>query len=313
MSAKYIPKKFSVKIGIALGGGGARGFAHLGVLKALTRAGIECDVVSGTSIGALVGAVYAGGDLEGLEKAANQIGLTDIPMLLSPTLSIKGIFSGKSALEMLSEYIDIELIEELPKKFAAVSVDLRSYEKVIFKKGNLPEAVRASFAIPVLFTPVLNDEQVLVDGGTREPVPVEVCREMGADFVIAVDLFGNTPNIEATNEFDRQLWPAGISNALTYLSSFSAKLPLGNWFERKEKAKIKSPNLIDILEGTLAISQYQITQTRLSEHPPDILIQPQVSHVGLLDFHRGEPIIELGEKAAEDKIPEILAALRRKV
>ena len=300
-----------MKIGIALGGGGARGFAHLGVIKALSKAGIDCEVVSGTSIGALVGAVYAGGDLEGLEEAACRVSLKDIPLLLSPTLSIKGIFSGKNALELLGDFIDFELIEDLPKSFAAVSVDIRSYDKVVFTEGNLREAVRASFAIPVLFTPVLSADQVLVDGGTREPVPVEDCRNLGADLVIAVDLFGMAPYSEETREFDRQLWPAGITNALTYLSSLSAKLPLGNWFERKERAKFRSPNLIDILEGTLAISQYQITQTRLREHPADILIQPNVSHVGLLDFHRGAPIIEIGVKAAEEKIPEILAALEK--
>lgn len=298
-----------MKIGIALGGGGARGFAHLGVLKVLREAGIECDIVAGTSIGSLVGAVYAGGDLDGLEQATRAIRLTEIPLLLSPTLSYRGFFSGKNTLALLSEYIKISRIEDFPKPFAAVASDLKNCEVVVFTEGDVCEAVRASIAIPVIFTPVLSGDRVLVDGGTMEPVPVQICRQLGADIVIAVDLFGSYPPRKEFEEEckrnDAKVWPAGISSAMTYLNTIASKLHLGERFEMLERSGKPSPNFLDIVEGTLQVSQAHLTKCRLTEHPPDLLIQPAVCHVGLLDFHRGAPIIEIGVQAAREKLPEL--------
>ncbi len=302
-----------MKLGIALGGGGAKGFAHLGFLKALRNAGIEFDVVAGTSIGALVGAVYAAGSLDQLEQMAVKISLKDIPLLMSPAWSKKGIFSGKSALDLLNDFIVVENIEELPKKFAAVSADLMDGTPVIFTSGDVRQAVRASISIPAVFTPVMADNRVLVDGGLVEPVPVEICREMGADLVVAVDLFGDAVECEPTpdviEEPEETTRPGGFSSSLNYLNSISSKLQLTEWFRGDPNDPHRSINIIDVVEGTLAVSQRLLTAYRLCEHPPDILIQPAVKEIGLLDFHRGAPAITIGEKAAVAAIPAIRAQL----
>ncbi|MCZ6468830.1 MAG: patatin-like phospholipase family protein, partial [Candidatus Dadabacteria bacterium] len=143
-----------MKIGLALGGGGAKGFAHLGVMEVLTEAGIEFDVVAGTSIGALIGAVYVSGNLDKLERFATNIGITDIPFLLGPTWPKGGLFSGKYIEKLFDEFIHLENIEDLKKPFAAVSVDLNKAEVVTFTSGNLKRAIRASSSIPGLFKPV---------------------------------------------------------------------------------------------------------------------------------------------------------------
>lgn len=299
-----------MKIGVALGGGAAKGLSHIGVLKALAEAGIEIDIVSGTSVGALVGAAYAAGALEELEKLALTLKLRDIPLLMSPALSRQGLFSGRNALELLSTVIGVSTIEELDKRFAAVSVDLNKMELVTFQEGDLKTAIRASIAIPILFTPVLFEDRVLVDGGTLEPVPVEAAFALGADVVIAVDLFGNTtefPTSESAAErrrAQRRIWPPAFDTARNYLSSLSEKFWLG-------ETKSQTPSIVDIIEGTTATVQRELTRHRFREFPPHITITPDVAHVGILDFHRGAAVIECGSRAVEHALPHLRALLEK--
>lgn len=291
-----------MKVGLVLGGGGAKGFAHLGVLKVLKQAGIKIDVVAGTSIGALVGAVFAADTLSTLEEEALEIKLSAIPRLLSPAWSLSGFFSGENALDLLSEIVGTENIEELPIPFAALAVDLNTASRVTFTNGNLRQAVRASFAIPAVFTPVRINEMLLVDGGTLEPLPVETARILGADFVIAVDLFGE--NVDPCARGSRL--PTGLQSALGYLKNITTKL--GRPVEDKN---LVLPNIIDIMESTLSVMQQELTAFRRSEFPPDQLIQPSVADVGLLDFHQGKTIIERGIAAAEDALPDLLSSLEK--
>lgn len=254
-----------MKIGIALGGGGAKGFAHLGVLNALTEAGIDCDIVAGTSIGALIGAVYSSGDIKRLEEYAKNLSLTDLPFLLGPTWPAGGLFSGKYIEKLLRDFVPVSDIEKLSKPFAAVSVDLKKAELFTFKEGDLHIAVRASTSIPGIFKPVHFEDKLLVDGGVLESVPVAAARELGADLVIAVDLLS-----DLTQTGDRK------------------------W------------SLIDIVQRSSVIAQRRITQYRFQEDPPDIVIRPTLSHVKVMDFHRGRQIIEYGSRAAEKILPELL-------
>lgn len=298
-----------MKIGLALGGGGAKGFAHIGVLKALEEAGIRADVIAGTSVGALVGAIHASGNLPQLEERACQISLTDIPMLLSPAWSLKGLFSGKNALELLSELVGVPNIEDLPVPFAAVSSDLNGARPVVLDRGDLRQAIRASISLPAVFTPVRLQDTLLVDGGVLEPVPVQCARErLGATFVIAVDLFGNdgaSTALERKRLLD-DLFPAGLMSALSYLKTLSAKLPWGNLLAGERE---RQPHIIDIIDLTLRVSQRHLTELRLKEHPADLVIQPAVTDVSLLDFHRGKPIIDRGVEATRAVLPELLAKL----
>lgn len=254
-----------MKIGIALGGGGAKGFAHLGVLNALTEAGIDCDIVAGTSIGALIGAVYASGDIKRLEEYAKNLSLADLPFLLGPAWPSGGLFSGKYVEKLLRDFVPVSVIEKLGKPFAAVCVDLKKAQTVTFTRGDLHLAVRASMSIPGLFKPVRYEDKLLVDGGVLESVPVAAARKLGADFIIAVDLLAD---LTETGEI--------------------------KW------------SLIDIVQRSSVIAQRCITQYRFQEDPPDIVIRPTLSHVKVMDFHRGRQIIEYGSRAAEEILPELL-------
>lgn len=302
-----------MKLGIALGGGGAKGFAHIGILKAFSDAGIEFDIITGTSIGALVGAMYAGDALPALEEQAANIALTDIPKLLSPAWSTGGLFSGKSAFDLFENLIEYQKVEDLPRTFAAVSVDLVSSKVVTHSSGDLRTAVRASASIPAIFTPVVIGDQILVDGGTLEPVPIEIARQLGADYVVAVNLFGSeSPSperLEELSQADKQLWPAGISTAIAHIDSLSDKFGLKEMIAGKFKAKGERVNIMNVLERTLSVSQQVLTQSRLREFPPDVLIEPPVSHVGTLDFHRGESIISVGFDSAQNAIESVKSAL----
>ncbi len=301
-----------MKLGIALGGGGAKGFAHIGVLKVLKEAGISLDIVAGTSVGALIGAFYADNNLEKLEEETRNIKLTEIPRLLSPTWSRQGFFSGNNALERVGGLLDALTIEQLKKPYAAISVDLITSKVVTFTSGNLRQALRASISIPAVFTPVQYEQMLLVDGGTLEPVPVEATKALGGDFVIAIDLFGNAAKgWETRSLFDLHQLPAPLVTALDYIRSVSAKTPLAEWFDPKDEQSVQLPSVIEIIERTLQISQQSITQSRLREFPPNILIQPDVSDIGLLDFHRGDCGIERGIAAATAALPAIETALSR--
>lgn len=252
-----------MKMGIALGGGGAKGYAHIGVLRAFSEAGIEFDAVSGTSIGALVGAVYAAGKLPRLEDASLKYGFRDIPFLLGPTWPARGLFSGNYVERLLREIIGIDDIEDLGKQFAAVAVDVNRAEVVTFTSGSLRTAVHASMAIPGLFKPVVQGDMLLVDGGVLEPVPVKVLRELGADVIVAVDLLGN----------------------------FSGDRTMADF------------TLVDIIQRSSIIAQKRLTEYSFRECPPDVVISPRLLHVRVLDFHRGRSIIEVGREAAESAVP----------
>jgi len=263
-----------MKLGLALGGGGAKGFAHLGVLEVLTQAGIEFDVVAGTSIGALIGAVYVSGNLEKLERFATNIGITDIPFLLGPTWPKGGLFSGKYVEKLIDEFIDLENIEDLKKPFAAVSVDLNKAEVITFTNGNLKRAMRASTSIPGLFKPVVFEDKLLVDGGVLESVPLEAVRALGADFIVAVDL----------------------------LSDIS--IPHGS-------KQYKTPSIVEVVQRSSIIAQRKITEYKFNENPPDIVIRPPLSEVKVMDFHNGKSIVEIGRETAQKVLPELLEKINK--
>ena len=282
-----------MKIGIALGGGGAKGFAHIGVLEVLSKAGINCQIVTGTSAGALVGAAFCSNKLDALKERSKEISLKDIPMLLSPSWSRQGLFSGKNTLELLNDLLSVELIEDLPIIFGATAVDLLTAELIEFHQGNLKSIVRSSISIPGIFTPISWNEKLLVDGSLREVLPVHLARKLGADFVIGVDLYSSTAEAPVLVPPRKVLWPAGIQNAISFLS------------EKILGTKEPQLNIIRILEMTAFIVQKQLTELRLRDNPVDFMICPSVARVGMLDFHRSEPVVEIGRIAARNALPEI--------
>jgi len=254
------------KIGLALGGGGARGLAHLGVYQRLTEMGLPVHCVAGTSIGAIAGALIAAGTVERALAWCAEPDWKKFPKLMFETrLTAKAITTGRQVERLLADLIVAKRFDELKVPFAAVATDLNSGEKVVLREGDLLSAVRASMSIPGVFLPVERDGRVLVDGQLVDPVPVSVCRAMGADVVIAVDI--NPPNLP-------------------------------------ENAKpLSKLNLIDILAGTLTVLNCELTRRELAEAPPDVLIRPAVGGVMSLDFRRAERLVEIGRQAVDAQWP----------
>ncbi len=291
-----------MKIGIALGGGGAKGFAHIGVLRALGEAGIDFDVVAGTSIGALVGAVYASGKLPELERISRRYGVKDLPFLLGPTWPRKGLFSGNYIERLLNDIVHVENIEDLGKPFAALAVDLNKAEVVTFTRGNLYRAVHASMSIPGLFKPVIDGDKILVDGGVLEPVPVNALRRLGAGVVVAVDLLSNLSPMSGA-----RTRPVFVD----YIRSLAEKFYMEDLIEVKDREREIAVSLVDIIQRSSIVAQRRLTEYNFRDNPPDIVIDPPLSDIKVLDFHRGESIIETGRQAAEKVIPELRSLLTR--
>ncbi len=299
-----------MKKAIALGGGGAKGYAHLGVLKALKELDIHFDIVTGTSIGSFVGAVYAGGGIEKLEEISLKINITDLPRILTPAFSKHGLLSGNYINQLLKKVITQEKIEELPIKYAAVSVDINKGETVRFTEGNLGMAIRASIAIPGLFTPVIDGDRFLVDGGVMEPVPVNSARKLGADFVVAVDL------ISKFKTFSEEAGTKGIfddmpfKTEIDHLGNYIKKLGETLYLFEKDKKLFNDKTVVDIVQRISVISQSRMIENQVQLGNPEIVITPDVTEIGVLDFHKSKEGIEAGYKATKEKLPEIKKLLK---
>lgn len=286
-----------MKTGIALGGGGAKGFAHIGVLKALGHAGIEFDMVAGTSIGALVGAVYVAGKLPELERISRRYGMKDLPFLLGPAWPRKGLFSGNYIERLLDDIVHVENIEDLGKPFAVVAVDLNKAEVVTFTSGNLYRAIHASMSIPGLFKPVVDGCRVLVDGGVLEPVPVSALRGLGADVIVAVDLLSNLSPVSG----GARARPAFVD----YIRSLAGKFYLEGLTAANDRESETAMSLVDIIQRSSIAAQRKLTEYHFRDDTPDLVIDPPLSDIKVFDFHRGESIIETGRQAAEKVIPRL--------
>lgn len=283
-------------IGLVLGGGAARGWAHIGVIRALEKIGVKPDLVCGTSIGALVGAIYAAGELDRFEEWVLSLGVSEIFSYIDVSFS-GGLLKGERLMEFLrTDFVD-RPIEKLPIPFAAVATSLNNGMEVWLRKGSTVDAVRASIALPGLFTPVLHQGVVLVDGGLVNPVPVSVARAMGADVVIAVDL--NTDRLgqrirggfayeELSQEVEAPSWAEKLKENLgAYMPSISAEKP-------------KLPSMMDVLASSINVMQVRITRSRMAGEPPDLIITPKLGSVGMLDFHLAKEIIEEGKRAVDN-------------
>jgi NTE family protein len=297
-------------IGLALGSGSARGWAHIGVIRALAEAGVEPDIVCGTSIGALVGAAYASGELDRLEAWVRELTLPKVASYFDFSLG-GGVIKGAKLIEFFRGHIQDQEITTLPLRFAAVATDLASGREVWLREGKVLDAVRASIALPALFTPARRDGRWLVDGGLVNPVPVSLCRAMGAETVIAVDLNadiigrhlrrGRSP---AASE--KAQAPKGRADQLRKrVQDRFANLQLP-WSWRK--AGDSPPALFDTIATSLNIMQVHIGRSRLAGEPPDLLITPHLAHLQLLEFHRAAEAIDEGRKAAQAMLPTLRGA-----
>jgi NTE family protein len=291
------------KIGFVLGAGSARGWAHIGALKALTAAGIKPDFVAGCSIGALVGAAFATERLERLEAWVRDLDWRGVLRLLDLGLR-GGLIKGKRVIELFQTQLVECDFSELSIPFAAVATDLASGREIWLKEGMVAQAVRASIAVPGLFQPVPHDGGYLVDGSVVNPVPVSLCRAMGADIVIAVDLGSDL------------LGRYALADDRTPVAQAAPRGLLAKVLSRREPGKTEQveavpvpPSLLETLMGSINVMQVRIARSRLAGEPPDILITPRLGQLGLMDFHRGELAIAEGSEAVSRILPVIREAL----
>lgn len=297
-----------IRVGLALGSGSARGWSHVGVIRALLRAGIEPDIVCGSSIGALVGAAYAAGELDRLEPWVASLTRQGVMSLLDLRLSA-GMIEGRKLMRYFRERFDDPGIEHLPRAFACVATELDSGREVWLRDGPVIDAVRASIALPGLFTPMQRDGRLLVDGGLVNPVPVSLCRAMGADVVVAVDLnwdlVGRRSRAAPSLYAEPSDAPSTPARART-LDSLWRRL----WPSSDEPSALPMPSMLGVLTASLNIMQVRITNSRLAGEPADVVVRPRVAGIGPMDYHRGEVAMEAGQRAAEQALPmlqELLA------
>lgn len=300
------------KIGLALGSGMARGWAHIGVIHALTRLGFKFDIVAGCSIGALVGGLYLANKLDTLE--AWSLGLNKLKIVSYLDLKIRsgGLISGRKLLDEIKHYIGDQTIENLPTRYAAIATDLLTGHEIWLQRGGLAEAMRASFSLPGVFPPVRLDGRWLLDGALVNPVPVSACRALGADMVIAVNI--NADIIGKVRSPGTDI-PTAAGFDLLHLIDNSSELEnkvgmIDGLTRRIFRRDYDGPSVFGVMTASLNIMQDRITRSRLAGDPPDVHIAPRLGHIGLLEFDRAAEAIREGEAAVERKRHELDDALR---
>lgn len=324
-----------MKIGLALGSGASRGWAHIGVIQALEELGIEIDIVTGCSIGSYVGAAYASGKLEPLAEWVKSLTEWQVFALMGVGFYRGGLVSGLKVFKALQDNFSYDNFEKLHKPFAAVATDLYSGREVNFTQGSVIDAVRASCAIPGLFPPVNINHRWLVDGGVVNPVPVNLCRMLGADIVFAINLSADfRPQSLLQNQIEHEKNQQKTSDFFK-----RSQAQIQNWFKKGDKsnqeqldypldaqsqdintdgeidileqatidekqdkkhaasAALPAPSILNAMSGSLDILQGRVTRSRLAGDPPDILIEPQLRDFGMMEFYRADELIEEGRNS----------------
>ena len=313
------PKPIAAKrgrpaVGLVLGSGAARGFAHIGVIQALLAQGIVPDIIVGTSIGALVGGCYANNQLEELETWARALTLRRIIGYLDVRIGASGLIGGGRLARRLEDAMGGRTIEELPVRFAAIATEVGTGHEIWLTRGSLSLALRASYALPGIFPPVRLGGRWLVDGALVNPVPVSAARAFGARMVIAVNLdadrFARGATIASHGSDDQDLEASAPPGKVR--SSLRGIFGTERALKRQIFGDSERPGLPTVMIEAFNIMQDRLTRMRLAGDPPDVHITPQIGHIGWLDFHRAAEAIAAGRAATEralEPIADTLAAL----
>jgi len=308
-TAQIKPAASRPTIGLALGGGAARGFAHIGVMRTLEAHGIVPDVIVGTSIGAVVGGCYAGRQLDSLEQWARSLNVRSVLSYLDISLSGSGLIRGGHLAKQLETALTDSRVEDLPIRFAAIATEFNTGHEIWLTRGRLAEALRASYALPGIFPPVLIGGRWLGDGALVNPVPVSAARALGARLVIAVnlnsDLFGRGTIISdhGSDASDDAAQEAAKPNGLRGLFGGERSL------RRQLLGRRGRPGIPTVMVEAFNVMQDRITRARLAGDPPDVLISPRLGPVGWFDFHRAALAIAIGSEATEKAIESVTEAV----
>jgi NTE family protein len=297
------------KIGLALGGGSARGWAHIGVLRTLNEAGIHPDIIAGTSIGAVVGGCYVAGELDALENFARELTRRKVLGFLDFNLSGSGLLHGQRLCDVLEQRLKGVAIESLARKFVAVATEIGTGHETWLSRGHIVDAMRASYALPGIFKPVSVDGRWLFDGALVNPIPVSVCRALGARYVIAVnvntDVCGRgtvVSHLETLPPPDPMPDPMREDGGLLARNGRAVKKLLQRQFFGRSD---NGPGISRVMMEAFNIVQDRIARSRLAGDPPDAIIAPKLPAFGLFDFHRAEAMIQCGVTAAKREIDDI--------
>ena len=315
----------ALKVGLALGSGASRGWAHIGVIRALEKYGIEPDIVCGCSVGAVVGAAYAASSLDGFEKWIRT--LTRMELAKYAEISFRsGLINKQRLNDGFLKYICAEgtNIQSLDKSFGAVATDLQSGREVWFTKGDCLTSIWSSMSLPGLFPPVKFEDKWLVDGGLVNPVPVSMCRSLGADVVIAVDLNGDIvgkhsraraqqakpkskelPPKEGVEANDAVLSTDIFGSLKNTILDYSSSI----FPDQEITEEPESPGFFDTISGSINIMQDRITRSRMAGDPPDVLLSPRLAHVSLMEFYRADEVIQIGYDVTLKHLEQIKIAI----
>jgi NTE family protein len=295
------------RLGIAFGAGAAKGWAHIGVIKRLTEAGIVPDVVAGTSIGALCGGCYVADKLDELEAFARALTRRRIFGLMDLSWRGSGLISGNKLAKMLAEEINEIQIEDLPRPFICIATELLTGHEIWLKEGHLATAVRASYALPGVFKPVFFNNMWLLDGAVVNPIPVSVCRAMGARVVIAVNL--NTESFGGGTVIQTPLANGNGSNGDSEADKADTAEEARTAFMHQLFGGSEGPGITTVLVAAFNISQDRLARSRLAGDPPDAIISVKCPGVGLFDFDKASESIDAGWEAADRALPDIANAI----
>lgn len=302
------------RIGLALGSGAARGLAFIGVLKVLQEEEIPIDLIAGTSIGALIGALYAAGvPIKSIEEVARDVDWKKMAQLVDPVLPTAGLIDGSKISNYFAQILPVQTFEELQIPLAMTATDVTTGETVILRRGNLIEALRAAIAFPGIFTPVSCDNRFLVDGGLNHPVPGAIARQLGADRVIGICAIPEVtkPDTEAAiPDGSHQPESPGLLAKL-FNSQRVEQLWQDLWRTKNNSAANgnstdrKPPNIFRVFAQSVAIMENRINSLQLANEPLDLLLRPDLKGINLLDFHRADDAISAGEQAARGAVDRL--------
>lgn len=303
------PKPPSGGIALALGGGAARGWAHIGVLRAFDEAGIPISMIAGTSIGALVGGCYLAGKLDELEDFARSLTKTGILRFMDFALRGSGLISGdRLAKRMAPHLVDIN-IEDMDRPFIAIATDIQNGHEIWLHDGPMVDAIRASYALPGVFQPVMHNGRLMVDGALVNPVPVSACRTYESDMVIAVNLNSETfgrGTVIRSSHYDTTKDVAKTRDGEQ--TTNKSWLPfLGQGKAASDNPTVDKIGLTGVMMESFDIIQDRISRSRLAGDPPDYTIRPRLKNIGMADFHMADEAIRLGHEVGRQRIAELVA------
>ena len=281
------------KVALVLSGGGARGIAHIGAIEEIERQGYEINSISGTSMGALIGAIYATGKLDAYKKWIFSLDKLKILELIDFSLSKEGLVKGDRVFKKMKEFIPDVNIEDLPISYAATSTDILNKKEIVFTKGSILEAVRASVAIPTIITPVKKETAILVDGGIVNNLPLNHVKRVKDDILIAVYVNAHTPVYKPKNISSKKKKPLYLNKILTMKSELYKK-----YFKEKQQ----NMGYFNIINKSIDMLMYQLAMVALEKYPPDVLINVSRDSCGIFDFHKAKELVEIGKHMAKESL-----------